>query len=213
MSGAFSKTQGGPNSSTGFDTDKISLVFDQQNNIVESVDQAGNSHGLQTSLAILLAQGVLNAITTAQNLINLSLNPGVLNKLKRTISVTGFLVYTSAGTTTPAITIALIIGGVTVCTITLPAMSATARTNAPIQFFFLLEVASTGSAGTIESHGQVDADLNAAAGASLSAIADANSAVSSAVNLQTAAAIQVTIAANLAVTSATLRMAQIEVLN
>jgi hypothetical protein len=214
MSDAFAKTTFGPPAPTGLDTNKHSLIADVKSGIVEMVDDAGVSHGIQTSLLVLLAQTALSNITTAQNLISQALNAGALNKLKRTIQVSGWVIYTSPGTTGITLTIALKLGATTLCTITLPIGNTAARTNAPIQFQFVLEVAATGSAGTIESHGSIMADLNAAAGASITNILDANVAVSSAIDLTAAQTLAVTIAcAGVTLTSAQLRMAQIEVVN
>lgn len=214
MSDAFAKTTFGPPAPTGLDTNKHSLLADIKSGICEMVDDAGVAHGIQTGLLILLAQTALANVTAAQNLISQTLNAGALNKLKRTVAVSGALIYTSPGTTGVTLTIALKLGAVTLCTITLPIGNAAARTNAPIQFSFIFEVASTGSAGTIESHGSICADLNAAAGASITEILDSNVAVSSAIDLTAAQALAVTIAcAGVTLTSAQLRMAQLEVVN
>lgn len=204
----------GPYSLAGnnpYDTE--ALVLDVQNNILET---SGNNRVLaaaHTSLAVLPAQTALVTVTVAQALMTLLLNAGVLNKLKRTVLVSGSLIYTTPGTTTPVLTIALVVGGVTICSISTAALSATASTNMPVQFAFMLTVVSTGAAGTIESHGMVTANISAntpaAAGTQFS---DTNIAVSGAVNLTNAASLVVNVSANSAISSIQLRQGIVEVL-
>jgi hypothetical protein len=206
-------TQAPPNP-TGQNTNQQALIFDRKSNIVESVGDAALAAALQTALFIQTAQTALSAITTAQNLFNKTLALGVLNKLNRTIAVSGSLIYTTPGTTTPTMTIALVLGGVTLCTITTAALSATASTNMPVQFSFIFTVASTGSSGTIEAHGFINANISANTPAAASnTYNDTNVAVSSAVNLTSALALQIQISASLAITSAQLRQLAIEVTN
>lgn len=194
--------------------DQEALVLDVSNNILET---SGNTHVMtacQTALFLFAAQTALVTITTAQNMISKTLNAGVLNKANRMIRIRGSLIYTSPGTTTPTMTIAVTLGGVALCSITIGAISATASTNMPIQFEFFLLTVGTGSAGTIESHGRVDANITAATpNAALTTYSDTNTAVSAAVNLTTALALLVTVAASLTVTSAQLRLGIVDVLN
>ena len=212
MSAPFAQITQGPATATGQNPNKQALILDRLNNITESVGDGGQAQALQTALLVLTAQTALTTITTAQNLINLALNAAVLNKQNRTLLISGSLIYTTPGTTTPAASLALVLGGVTLCTITLATMSATASTNMPINFWFELTIASTGSSGTVESHGQVNANLTAnTPGGAISSFNDTNTAVSSAVNLQNALALKVTIAANSAISSAQLRQATVEV--
>ena len=159
MSAPFAQITQGPATATGQNPNKQALILDRLNNITESVGDGGQAQALQTALLVLTAQTALTTITTAQNLINLALNAAVLNKQNRTLLISGSLIYTTPGTTTPAASLALVLGGVTLCTITLATMSATASTNMPINFWFELTIASTGSSGTVESHGQVNANL------------------------------------------------------
>lgn len=209
----FAQITKGPSNTTGKNTSPQGITFDSQNNVMATVGDTGQEAVHQTSLTVLNAQTALTAITTAQNMISLALNKGFLNRLKRTLLISGALVYTTPGTTAPVISIAVTLGGVTLCTITLAAASTTASTNLPIQFQLQLEVASTGATGTLETHGQVSANLSAnTPAAAISTFLDTNTAVSSAVDLTTALTLNVTIAATLAVTSATLRQATVEVL-
>jgi len=190
-----------------------SVVLDQTNGILECVPNNRVMSADRTCLFFPLgSQTALVTITTAQNLINKTLNAGVLNKITRTMIIRGSLIYTSPGGSTPTITLAVTLGGVALCSITTGAINTTASTNMPIQFEFTIQTASTGSAGTIESHGRVDANLtaNTPAAAPTPAL-DTNTAVSSAVNLTTALALLVTIAASSTVTSAQLKLATIEV--
>jgi hypothetical protein len=213
--GTFSQITVGPPAASGVNTNKQSLILDRQNGIVETVPDSGTTQAHRSILpgGIIPAQTALTTITTTQTLLTLALNAGVLNKLKRTVKVMGEVIYTSAGTTQPVLTLLLKLGSVSLCSIALPAMSATARTAAPLKFEYIFEVAATGSSGTIESHGKVDADLNAAAGSAVSSILDANTAVSSAVDLTSALTLAVTIVSTLTLTSMQLRAGRVEVIN
>jgi hypothetical protein len=133
--------------------------------------------------------------------------------VNRTVLVTGTLVYTSPGTTSPTISIALKLGATTLCTITTAAISTTASTNLPIQFAFQLGVVSAGAAGTIETHGAVNANITAnTPAAAVASYLDTNTAVSSAVDLTSQLALTVTIASSGAgITGATLRQGAVEV--
>jgi hypothetical protein len=188
--------------------DVQALVLDALNGILE---MSGNDHvmrGVQTMNFMLNAQAALSAITTAQNLINRSFNPGALNKISRTLVVEGQFIYTTPGTTTPTITIALVLGGVTLCSVTTAALSATASANMPVQFYFTLSVVSTGAAATIEAHGNLNANISAnTPAAAVSQFVDTNTAVSAAVNLAAATTLQLTIAASSVITSVQLRQA------
>lgn len=211
MSSPFSSITKGPSNTTGKNTSPQSLTFDSQNNIMATVGDVGSESALQTAMQVINAQTALTTITTAQTLISLALKAGVLNRLARTLTVSGSIIYTTPGTTTPAITLAIKLGSVTLCSIVLGACSSTASTNMPIQFSFELDVASVGASGTIEAHGQVNANLTAnTPAAASSAFLDTNTAVSSAVDLTAAQTLTVTIAANSAVSSAQLRQATIE---
>lgn len=205
----------GPLSAAGTNPyDQEALVLDVANGILET---SGNDHILRacrTPWIVLNAQTALATITTAQNLISKALNAGALNKITRTLKVKGSFVYTSPGTTAPTLSIAVTLGAVTLCTITTAGISTTASTNMPVQFEFLITVAATGSAGTIESHGRVDANITAnTPAAAVATYTDTNTAVSSAVNLTTALTLAVTLAASSTVTAATLRQATIEFVN
>ena len=214
MSGPFAKTTLGPPAPAGTDTSKGGMIADVQNGIAETVDSSGNTHGVQSSYLILLAQTALTTITTAQNLISQAFLAQALNKLKRTLQVSGALVYTSPGTTGVTLTFVLKLGSVTLATVVLPTGNTAARTNAPIQFQFTIQVASTGASGTLEAHGNVAADLNAAAASGVTECFDATTGVSSAVDLTAAQTLTLSIACSgVTLTSATLRAAQIEIIN
>jgi hypothetical protein len=206
----FAKITKGPANAGGVDTDKQALILDSQNGIVEVVDDLGTQHALQSGLSILLSQTALTTVTTAQNLASLSLNNSVLNKLKRCILVSGYAIFSTAGT--PQITIAVVIGGVTVVSIQTPAIGV-AQTNGQIQFQFLITVASTGGAGTVEAHGSISVQGGASLGAAVPTYCDQNTAVSSAIALNTALTMNLTITSNVTLTSAQLRQGTVEVVN
>lgn len=213
MSGPFARTVLGPAAPTGLDTNKGALIADVQNGVPEIVDLNGNSHGIETMLLQLLAQTALTTITTAQNLFSQTLPAGALNKIGRMLRITGSIVFTTASANTPTIAIALKLGTVTLCTITSAAVAAS-TTNGQLQFEIIVQVATAGSSGTIESHGELLAQLSATLGTALAAYADQNTAVSSAVNLTSSLALSATITASGGtVSSATLRQLTVEVIN
>ena len=157
-------------------------------------------------------QTALTAITTAQNLFTQSMAAGSLNSVGRTIRVRGTLVYSTTSTNVATITIAVKLGSVTLCSITTGATNTAASTNLPIQFEFLLTTASTGTSGTINAHGRVDANIGTAAAGTITTYLDTNTAASSAVDLTVAQTLAVTIAASAAVPSAQLQTASVDVL-
>ena len=214
MSGPFAQITQAPPVPSGQNTNQQALIFDRKSNVVESVGDAGIAAALQTALFIQTAQTALTTITAAQNFFNKTLAAGVLNKLNRTITINGAFIYTTPGTTAPVMTIALVLGGVTLCSITAAALSTTASSNMPVQFSFTFNVVSTGSSGTIESHGFVNANISAnTPAAAANTYNDTNTAVSSAVNLTSALALQIQISSTLAITSAQLRQLSIEITN
>jgi hypothetical protein len=194
--------------------DQQALVLDAQNNILETSGSSRALAAARSAQAVIGAQTALATVTTAQNLISRNLNAGVLNKLGRTFIIKGWLIYTTPGTTTPTLTIALTLGGVTLISIVTAGLSATASTNMPTYFEFTFQTVSTGPTGTIEAHGQVNANISAnTPAAALAQYVDNNIAVSSAVNLNSALALAVTVAGSSAITSIQLRQATIEVVN
>lgn len=214
MAGAFAQQTSGPATATGKNTNIGALIQDRANNIVETVGIGGVAQALQSAIVLLGNQAALTAITTAQNLASVALGAQVLNKLNRLIRVSGVLLYTSAGTTAPVVSLAVVVGGVTIVTITLPALSTTASTNMPVQFEFLLRTATTGTTGTIEGHGKVTANISANTPAAAAGdYLDTNTAASAAVNLNIAETMLVTVASTLAVSSVTLRQMVVEVVN
>lgn len=194
--------------------DQEAIYFDSQNNILETSGDSRMLNACQKSLAVIPAQTALTTITTAQTLLTLAINAGAFSKVGRTILIEGTLIYTTPGTTTPAMSLAVVLGGVTICTITTAGLSATASTNMPVQFQFQFNVVSAGSAATVECHGYISANISANTPAAAGAqYLDTNVAVSSAINLANAANLVVQISANSAISSAQLRQATIEVVN
>ena len=212
MSAPFAQITQGPATATGKNPNKQALILDRQNNILSSVGDGGVASVCQSVRQLLNAQTALTAITAAQTFYTITLNPGEMNTLNRTYVLSGYALYTSPGTTTPTITFVLSLGGVTLATIVTGPVSATASANMPIQFEFVITVVSTGSAATVETHGEVDINLTANTPAGiLSYYPDTNNAVSAAINLQNAAALTLTIAASSTITSAQMRQVWLEV--
>jgi hypothetical protein len=210
MASPFAKTTFGPPAPGITDTDKGALIADVLNGVVEMVDNNGNTHGIETMLQLLQAQTALTTITTAQTLFSRALPAGALNKLNRTILITGTVIFT-VGAGTPTCTIAITLGGVTLCTITTAALAVS--TNAQLVFQFTLSVASVGASGTLEAHGSVSVQLSGTLGTAIPQYFDQNIAVSSAVNLTSALTLAATIAASTTMASAQLRQGLVEVVN
>ncbi len=196
------------NATNSFDTQ--ALVQDVQNNTLSVSGSSRKLAVLQSAIAVLPAQTALTAITAAQVVLSQAFNPGALNVVNRTLRVSGSLIYSTTATNVATISLALVLGGVTLCTITTAATNTAASANLPIQFEFELNVVSLGASATVESHGWVAANIGTVAAAAIATYLDTNTAVSSAVNLLTAATLQLTIAASAAVPSAQLRQATIE---
>lgn len=210
MSAPFAQITQGPATATGNNPNKQALLLDRQNTIVEVVGDAGLAMAVQTALLVQGAQTALTAITTAQNLINVALPAGALNKLLRTLEISGTVIFTVA-TGTPTVTLNLKLGSVTLCTIASAALQAV--TAGQLQFLFTLGIASAGSSGTIESHGLISVQLGGTTAPAVAAFADTNAAVSSAVNLTSALALTLNIVGSTAIASAQLRQSQILVIN
>jgi hypothetical protein len=187
-----------------------SIVVDQVSGALSVVTQTQVAQVARTRLLTLQEQTALTAITTAQNLLSYAFKPGALNVKNRTIRIRGSLIYSTTAGNVATITVAVKLGSVTLCSITTAATNTAASTNLPILFDFTLAVATTGAAGTIESHGKVDANIGTAAAGSTTSYLDTNSAVSSAVDLTAAQTLTVTIAASAAVPSAQLLQASID---
>jgi len=165
-------------------------------------------------LKITPAQTALSTITTAQTLDSLTLPAGVMNNVNRDLRVCFQGVYTSPGTTTPTITVALKIGSsVTPITITSAAISSTASTNMPFQGCYDVATAAVGATGTDEAHGYLDVNISANTPAAASTrYLDTNTAVSSTYDHTASNTATLSIAASSTVTSATLRWAKWELL-
>jgi hypothetical protein len=208
----FAQITQGPPTTSGANPNQQALILDRQNNIVSSVGSSGQSAALQTCRQLIPTQTAITTITTVQTFWSKALSAGELNLVGRTYTLSGYGIYTTPGTTTPVATFTLVLGGVTIATVVCGAMSATASTNMPFQFEFTITVVSTGSAGTVEVHGEIQINLtaNTPAGA-LSYYGDTNNAVSSAINMNSAATLALNVAANSAISSMQLRLGFLEV--
>jgi hypothetical protein len=174
------------------------------------------AQGLVTAaarIANIPTQTALTNITAAQVMLSQAIPAGALNLVGRSLRVRGSVIYSTTSTNVATITIGLRIGGVTLCTITTAATNTAASTNLPLQFDFQLTVASTGTSGTINSHGQVTANIGTAAAPVTGIYLDTNTAASSAVDLTAAQTISVVILASAAIPSAQLLSASIDVLS
>lgn len=212
----FAGVTNGPSTSTACQNSP-GLYIDQQNGIVST---CGSAHVLQaheTALAVLTAQTAVTSVTTAQTIGSVALNANAQNVVGRTLRICGFGIYTSPGTTTPTLTIALTEGGITPVSITTAAVSSTASTNMPFRFCFTVTTASISTSaspattGTLEAHGFLNANISAnTPAAALADYSDTNTAVSSALNLFSANTLAVTVAASSTITSVQLRQMTVE---
>ena len=206
----FAKATFGPPAPGTTDTNKGALIADIQTPAVEMVDAQGNTHGVESTLLLLQAQTALTTITTAQTLMSLAFLAGALNKTNRTLRVSGTVIFT-VSTGTPAATIVIKLGTVTLFTVATANLAAS--TGGQLTFEALISVAASGSSGTLEAHGEVCAQLSTALGTAVAQYLDQSTAVSSAVNLTSALTLTVTIASATTMASAQLRQGLVELVN
>jgi hypothetical protein len=205
------RIQAGPLNSSGTNPfDQQALYQDTLNNDLYISGSSRMMRLLSKTSISLPAQVALSAITTAQTLFSENYNAGALNYLNRRIRVSGSVIYSTTAANVATISFALVLAGVTLCTITTAATNTTASANLPIQFEFELCVVTLGAAATIESHGRLNANIGTVAAAAIATYLDTNTAVSAAVNLLGAATLSVTIAASAAIPSAQLRSVRLE---
>ena len=209
--GADKVTYGPPNAQGVNLFDQKAVVLDQINGVGYF---SGSTNGRKLMLAmgaplVLPPQTALTAITTAQQLLAFTFQAGALNVVTRKLRVKGVLIYSTTIANVATISFALVLGGVTLCTITTAATNTAASANLPIAFEFELTVVTLGATATIESHGRVEANIGTAAAAAAAVYLDTNTAVSAAVNLTADATLSLTIAASAAVPSAQLRSATV----
>lgn len=158
-------------------------------------------------------QAALTTVTTAQTMFTYTFTAGIQNILNRSFGIVGEAMF-SNGVTTPAITISLKIGSVTIASV-VGANNANSNTNAPINFAFNWITSAIGATGTDEAHGWME-EATAAAWASGTAVAtyvDGNTAASSTYDHTAANVLQVNIAASAALTTVTPRMFMLYTLN
>jgi hypothetical protein len=188
------------------------LIADQITGLLGIVTTTGIVVG-SARAANIPQQTALTAITTAQNLFSQVMAAGSLNLVGRTLRVRGTVIYSTTSTNVATITIAIKLGSVTLCSITTAATNTAASTNLPIQFEFTLTVATAGSAGMINAHGSVTANIGTTAAPNTAIYLDTNTAAQGPVDLTVAETLAVTIAASAAVPSAQLLSGSIDVLS
>lgn len=210
----FDVITNGNSGPTGGQTSAPGTSFDQVNNLLSTVGNARTETLLMAAIEALGPQTALTAITVAQDLISFTLPSWLLNRTLRRMRIRGRGIYTSPGTTTPVITLALSLGGTGVCSIASAALSSTASANMPFAFEFEVVSIVTGAAGAIEVHGKMQMNITANTPAAAAATyLDANDAETTAFSLEEELALLVTVAANSAISSLQLRDAVIEMLN
>lgn len=156
--------------------------------------------------------------TSATNLMTATLPVGFFTAVGQSVEIWGAGIV-NLTTTTSAITIAVILGGVTIATFTTGAYAISL--NLPWNLSLFATVTSitqaqgiVGSSVTLEVHGTVQASLTTAAGAT-TAYNDTNTAVSSSISNTTPTLLQfqVTLAAGNAASFINQRQACVELLN
>jgi hypothetical protein len=203
VSGGMPKTQ--------FDSPGA-LIADQITGLLGVVTTTGIVVG-SARAANIPQQTALTAITTAQNLFTQVMAAGALNLVGRTVRVRGTVIYSTTSTNVATITIAIKLGAVTLCSITTGATNTAASSNLPIQFEFLLTVVTAGSAGMINAHGSVTANIGTVAAPNTAIYLDTNVAAQGPVDLTVPETLAVTIAASAAVPSAQLLSGSIDILS
>lgn len=210
--GADRITHGPVNSAGTNPFDTQALILDVDNDILEISGKAQTRHALRKAITILQEQTALTAITTAQALLAKALNAGAMNVANRTVRVRGRIIYSTTSANVATITLALVLGGVTLCSITTAATNTAASTGLPIDFDFVFSVATTGATPNIESHGSVRANIGTVAAAAIAEYLDTNAAVVAGPSLIAQQTLQVTIAASAAVPSAQLLFSETELI-
>jgi hypothetical protein len=188
------------------------LIADQITGLLGVVTTAGVVVA-SARAANIAQQAALSNITTAQNLFTQVMAAGSLNLVGRTLRVRGTVIYSTTSTNVATITIAVKLGAVTLCSITTAATNTAASSNLPIQFEFLLTVVTAGSAGMINAHGSVTANIGTVAAPNTAIYLDTNVAAQGPVDLTIAETLAVTIAASAAVPSAQLLSGSIDILS
>ncbi len=119
--------------------------------------------------------------TNAQDLMTYSLAAGSLNSAGRTLKLFCAGNYTTQSAQTPTITFGIVLGAVTLFSVT---TAATTASQATLPWYLDVKItcASTGASGTLEVHGLCSYRLGTGAG-TLSVSGDANTGASSALDL------------------------------
>lgn len=206
--GADSVVSGPPAAAQCFGTE--GLILDKKNNNLYIFGDSRTPQLLAGGGTVVGPQTALTAITTAQTLLSKTFAAGALNYVGATVQVSGSLIYSTTTANVATITLAVLLGAVSLASITTAATNTTASTNLPINFSFTLTVVSIGAAGTLVAVGNVNANIGTTAAAATANYASTNTGVSSAVNLLIAEILTVTIAASAAIPSATLLSATVQ---
>ena len=163
-------------------------------------------------IANLNATTALATITSAQTFASIPLAANVQNSAGKVIRITGHGVFTTSNAGT--ITLAVTEGGITPISVAGSANTAASETGAQFSFDYYITTASTGTAGTLESHGQFCDQLSGTLSTAMVCTNDQNTAVSASIGLTTANTLAITFAVSgSGFSSATLRDAQVWLLN
>ena len=169
----------GPLNGTGIDAQDSpgSLLADVVNGVLSLVTNARLTQALKTTLYVWQQQAALATITTAQTLLSLAVGAGAANTPNRKIRLEGWLNYSSSTGNVATITLAMTLGGVTICSITTAATNTTASVNLPVKFRFDLTVPAGNAAGSVSAvigKGEVKANIGTSAAAAIAIYLDTN---------------------------------------
>lgn len=175
---------------------------------IPGANTASYAPGIPQLICTMLPQTALATITTIQVMGTCPLGTSIQNAIGKVVHVKGYGVYTS-GAQTGTMTISLIEGGITPCTVTSNAITTGGQTNAQFNFECYLTTLTTGSAGTLVA--AMTQAINTATANNLAAMTlqqdNIHGAASSAINLTTANTLTVNLTMSASTTSAVLNSA------
>lgn len=152
----------------------------------------------------------ITTVTTAQTMASWSIPAGAMNVQGKRVRACGELMF-SNGATTPAITLSMKIGSITVASV-VGASNANTNANSPLNFCFTAQTTTTGTSGADEAHGWFQEAVAAAwsSGTAIVTYTDGATAASSTYDHTVANTLALNIAATAALTTVTLRDVQID---
>jgi hypothetical protein len=166
-------------------------------NTTHTISHNSNNNGIMSFSGAWVNTNVtpvtVNAnVSTAQNLMSVSIPAGTLNRVGRSLRIWSAGVYTiptSAGT---SMTLAVKLGALTLYSITTTSLT-TGVTNGQFNINSIVSVQTGGASGALEAHANLSIELGATGAVADSLFLDGNTATVSTVDLTAAQTLQVTI--------------------